>query len=65
MKQAILQSKWRWWIPLVSLFFIEEQVEWADDAPTEEQGYYRTILSTLFFAYHIAFAIVLFVKYVL
>jgi hypothetical protein len=65
MKQAILQSKWRWWIPLVSLFFIEEQVVWAEDAPTEEQGYYRTMLSALFFGYHLVFAIVLFVKYVL
>jgi len=65
MKQTILESKWQWWIPLVSLFFIEEQVAWAEDAPTEEQGYYRTMLSTFFFAYHIIFGIILFVKYVL
>ena len=65
MKQAILQSKWRWWLPLVSLFFIEEQVEWTEDAPSEEQGYYRTMLISVFFTYHFVFAIVLFVKYVL
>jgi hypothetical protein len=65
MKQAILESKWRWWLPLVSLFFIEEQVVWVEDAPTEEQGYYRSILSALFFAYHILFVVMLFVKWIL
>jgi hypothetical protein len=52
MKKAVRQTKWWWWFPIISLFFIEEQVEWTISTMNEKDRYMRTILVTVMLCLH-------------
>jgi hypothetical protein len=62
MKKALLQSKWWWYIPIFSLFFIEQQSAWVLEAEDEKHNYFRNILVTLLLAYHACFFVTLLTK---
>jgi hypothetical protein len=59
MVKAIKFSKWYWWIPGVSLFYIEEQSEWATNGCDDKEVYMRTMLISFLLAYQAIFAILL------
>ena len=57
MKKAFQESKWWWYIPAISLFFIEEQADWAMKG-TDRESYMKTMLTTLLLVLHVIFLIV-------
>lgn len=63
MKKAIMQSKWRWYIPVISFFFIEEQAEWVWEAKDQKDIYYRDILIIFLLVINISIVSLSFVLY--
>lgn len=63
MKKAIMQSKWRWYIPVISFFFIEEQAEWANTTKDDRDKYMRTMLITSLLAINVTVLILSVVFY--
>lgn len=55
MRKALSQSKWWWYIPMLSLFFIEEQSVWVMEATDDRESYFRDMLVTLLLGYHACF----------
>jgi len=51
MKKAIMQSKWRWYIPVISIFFVEQMAEWAISAEKAQDIRYRARIILLVIMY--------------
>ena len=63
MRKAIKSSKWYWWIPFVSLFYIEEQSEWAMSIDNDRDTYMRTMFVSFLLAYQAIFIILIAILY--
>jgi hypothetical protein len=44
MKKAFLDSKWYFYIPLISIFFLKEMVNWIFDGKDSEECNYRNCI---------------------
>lgn len=54
MRKAFQESKWWWYIPIISLFFIQQQSVWALETGTDDRDkYMKTMLVTLLIVYHV------------
>lgn len=53
MWNTIKYTKWYWWIPICSLFFIEEMVGWVWDARLDEYKRQRMAMFYRILIYHI------------
>lgn len=65
MKQTVSQSKWWWFIPIVSIFYIEEQSEWAYNAKTVGEYDCRLVLVTFMLLVHMVSLMTIFLTTVL
>lgn len=57
MLKTIKQSKWWFYIPLISIFFINKMIQWTNE--DEENYHNRYILSLFLFSINFSFSVVL------
>lgn len=44
MKKAILESKWWFYIPIISIFFLKKMVDWVFEAKTTVEISWRHVI---------------------
>lgn len=53
MIKAFLDSKWYWYIPIISMYFLSQMSRWGFEPETVEERNYRSIIIDLTIPLHV------------